>query len=179
MVSWAESVSTDALTRSRDKRFWEDVFIRQPDVMYAMLGDLYTITKAHERPDVRGGRRARVAGDLDELWEMLTPQFSTKEFGPALRDVMGNTSLRQFASAIPMHHRSLARLMDGERNIVNKHDPEGSMRTLERIAQVARVHPSYFNEWRRLWIFSTLDDVFAAHPNTSIGLIKKYAGMDR
>ena len=177
MVSWADSVSRDLLTRSQDKQYWSDVFSRQPDVMYAMLGDLYTITKAHESPNVRGGRRARVTGDLDELWDMLTPQFSVKPFGDALRDVMGNMSLRQFAAAIPMHHRSLARLMDGERQIVNKHDPEGSMRQLERIAQVARVHPSYFNEWRRLWIFSTLDDVFAAHPNTSIGLIKKYAGV--
>lgn len=177
MVSWAGSVSREALDKSRDKTFWADVFTQRPDVMYAMLGDLYTITKAHEQPNVRGGRRARVAGDLDELWDMLTPQFSTKPFGDALREVMGNTSLRQFAAAIPMHHRSLARLMDGERQIVNKHDPEASKQLLERIAKVARVHPAYFNEWRRLWIFSTLDDVFAAHPNTSIGLIKKYAGV--
>lgn len=177
MVNWDDAVDADTLERSRDKRYWTEMFTSRPDVMFAMLGDLYTITKAHERPDVRGGRRARVSGDLDELWDMLTPQFSLKPFGDALREVMGDSSLRQFAAAIPMHHRSLARLMDGERQIVNLHDPKGSMAQLERIATVAGVHPSYFAEWRRLWIFSRLDDVFEAHPNTSIGLIKKYAGV--
>ena len=41
MVNWSDSVSRTALRKSTEKGYWSDVFTHRPDVMYAMLGDLY------------------------------------------------------------------------------------------------------------------------------------------
>lgn len=152
---------------------WVELFDRRPDIMHALLGDLYRFTKMNEAEVKKTGRRPRaINGNLDELHAMLTPQFSHKPFGDAMRDLMGSTSLRAFAARIPMHHHQLTRLMNGERAIVKVHDPKGSMALLETIARAGKVHPAYFAEWRELYAWSVIQEVLVAKPNFSITLVK-------
>lgn len=157
-------------------RDWADFFADRPDVLHKLLGDIYSITKNSESTTRRYGKRVKFAnGNLDELWAMLSPRYSSEPFGQALRDLMGDQSLRSFAAKIPMHHHSLTRLMRGERQILNPHDPIASMRQLEQIATAGRIHPAYFREWRTLFVTAAIIDALEAKPNLTIGMLSMLA----
>lgn len=173
-ANWDNAKQQYPSTTDLTPKDWVAYFDRNPEVMSKILGDIYVITKAHQSETKRSGRRPRhINGSLDELWGMITPTYSTEPFGPALRDVMNGTSIRAFAAKIPMHHSLLIRLMNGERNIVNPYDIPGTMRTLETIAKAGKVHPTYFSEYRTLYIFSMFTELFAAKPNFTITLSKR------
>lgn len=169
-ADWAHAATQFPVTaHTQDAGFWASFFEERPGVLHQLLGDLYLITKAHQRADRRGGRRSRtINGNMEELWGMLTPRFATEPFGPATRELMGATSLRQFAKKVPMHHHALARLISGERPVVRPKDPEGTMRILEAVAKAGGVHPSYFLEWREVFVYNALQQAFETSPNLSI-----------
>jgi hypothetical protein len=148
---------------------WVAVFQERPDVLHKLLGDLYAITKAQQDETRKSGRRTKhINGTLDELWDMLTPRYSTEPFEIAIRDVMGTQSVRAFAMKIPMHHRSFRRYMMGERRIVNPLMPEASMEMLESIAKAGNVHPAFFAEWRELAVLAAIQQGLRAQPDLSI-----------
>ena len=160
-------------TKMDDPDGWVPFFTRRPDVLYALCGDIYRITKAHEAVVKKTGRRPRsINGNMAELNDMLSPRFSQAPFADSVRELMGTMSLRAFAARIPMHHHQLTRLMTGERAIVKVHDPHGSMLTLESVARAGKVHPAFFAEWRELYVWSVLQEALSASPNLSIGLVK-------
>jgi hypothetical protein len=168
--------STTKLTESD----WVAFFDEQPDVMHSILGDIFVITKAHEATVKKSGRRPKhTNGSMDELWKMVTPRYSTEPFGEALKELIGEQSIRGFSKKVPMHYWSLIRLMNGERRIVNPHDIQGSMRTLELIARAGKVSAFYFYEYRTLYIFSMFEEVFTAKPNFTIGLVKRLSDIQR
>lgn len=147
--------------------------------MHKILGDIFVITKAHEATVKKSGRRPKhTNGSMDELWKMITPRYSTAPFGEAVKDLMGTQSIRGFSAKIPMHYWSLIRLMRGERKVVNPNDIEGSMRTLELIAKAGKVSPFFFYEYRTLYIFRMFEEVFAAKPNFTIGLVKQLSSIE-
>jgi hypothetical protein len=161
-------------TTKLSEKDWVEFFDRRPDVMHAILGDIYVHTKAHMDSVKKTGRRPRhVNGNMDELWDMITPQYAMEPFGTAVVELMNGQSLRQFSAKIPMHHESLSRLINGERNIINVHRPFESMQILERIAIAGKVHPAYFVEWRTLYVLSVMSDMMASRPNVSIGLVRQ------
>jgi len=167
--------SVEKLTESD----WVSFFDEQPDVMHKILGDIFVITKAHESLVKKSGRRPKhTNGSMDELWNMITPRYSTAPFGVAVRDLIGNQSIRGFSAKIPMHYWSLIRLMRGERKIVNPNDIEASMQTLELIARAGKVSAFYFVEYRTLYIFRMFEEVFAAKPNFTVGLAKRLKDIE-
>jgi len=161
-------------TTKLSEKDWVEFFDRRPDVMHAILGDIYVHTKAHMDTVKKTGRRPRhVNGNMEELWDMITPRYATEPFSTSVVELMDGQSLRQFAAKIPMHHYTLSRLISGERNLINVHEPFESMKTLERIAIAGRVHPAFFVEWRTLYVLSILTDMMYAKPNVSIGLVRQ------
>ncbi len=155
---------------------WVEFFQDRPDVLTRLLGEIYIITKTQESPHKKSGRRTRyINGNLDELWNMIAPRYSVDPFAEAVRELMGRQSLRAFAAKIPMHHHSLARLMRGERQIVNPHDPISSMGTLEQIARAGNVHPAFFSEWRTLYVAQAVVSAMQNNPNLSIGIVGQLA----
>lgn len=156
---------------------WIDFFKERPDVFTKLLGEIYIITKTQELSQKKSGRRTRyINGNLDELWGMIAPRYSTATFADSVREIMGTQSLRAFAAKIPMHHHSLARLMRGERQIVNPNDPISSMHLLERIAKAGNVHPAFFAEWRTLYVTNAISSVLQDNPHMSIAIVGQLAG---
>lgn len=154
---------------SATPEFWEGYLTENPDVLHRLLADVYQATYGSEKPPT-----------LDDLWEMLaTPQFSTDEFGVAVLDLLGERSIRWLAQQIGTSHPQLSRYLNGSRPIVSVHDHKGSMKRIESIARALRVHPSYFVEWRRLWVMSLIDSAFAAKPSLSVGVFRRYAGFEK
>lgn len=161
------------MPRTVDHEFWQEFLTERPDVMHRLLAELY-----HAASAVKGRRRTESAASVDDLWKLVTPQFSNEPFGPALKEALGKRSVRWLAAQLKVHHYQVARLINGEREIVSLRDPAGSMYQIEGIARALRIHPSYFVEWRRLWILSLVDDAFTAQPNLSIGVYKRFAGHE-
>lgn len=155
--------------QSSQPEFWEQYLADHPDVLHRLLADIYQATYGTEKPPT-----------LDDLWEMMsTPRFSTAPFGEALLDLLGDRSVRWLAAEVGIVHSQLSRYINGSRPIVSIHDHRGSMRRIEAVARALRVHPSYFVEWRRLWVMSLIDSAFTARPELSIGVFRRYAGFEK
>lgn len=169
-MTWQNLLTSHPLAGDADDpAFWEHFLGEHPDVLHRLLADVYQATYGTERPPT-----------LDDLWEiMATRQFSTEPFGDTLLDLLGDRkqSVRWLAREIGIVHSQLLRYCSGQRPIVSLHDVQGSMRRIEACAKALGVHPSYFTEWRRLWVMSLLDAAFTAHPDLSISVFRRYSGF--
>lgn len=147
--------------------FWDTYLQANPDVLNRLLADLYQAVHGSERPPT-----------LEILWDLVAaPKFAVVPFGRALLDQLGDRSVRSLALQIGIHHVTLQRHVNGFTPIVNLADPMTSMRRIEVIAAGLRIHPSYFMEWRRLWIMAFLDTAFTATPELSVGIFKRFSGL--
>lgn len=146
-----------------------EFFGRRPDVMHALLGDIYIVhhyDQKKQRGEGRDGRRTMPSdANLDELWDITTPRFSMQPFGIAVKELIGERSLRQFAAKVPMDHRELSRMMRGQSQL--------TVYYLEKIARVGGVSPAFFLEYRMKFVAEVMQAVFEAKPNLSIGVYKK------
>lgn len=141
-----------------------------PEVMYRIFGDMYSIVKDEEAKAEghrRVGRRPmRAAESIDELLGTVFPeQYSTQPFPQALRELMGRQSQRAFSRKIPCHQTTLSRLLSGELS------PD--METMECIARSAGAHPSWFAEWRAQAISSVIRSVLESDPQLSIRVFRE------
>lgn len=155
----------DLIGQEYDANWWQEYLTEHPDVLNRMLGDLYQVTTgSKERPST-----------LEDLWNAVAPKFSNEPFGESVRCLLNGRSIRSLAVQVGLSHAQLVRHLTGEAPIVRVHDPITSMRRIEQIARALRVHPSYFLEWRRLWILAAVDGAMNERPNLSIGIYQKYA----
>ena len=168
MTGWQQLLASHPLGEESSRPdFWADFLSEHPDVLHRLLADVYQATHGTEKPPT-----------LDELWDLVaTPEYSVDPFGEALLAALGSRSVRSLAVQIGIHQSLLTRYITGERDIVSIRDPRGSMARIEIIARALRVHPSYFAEWRRLWVMSLLDAAFVRQPNLSIGIWKRFSGF--
>lgn len=167
MSSWERIEREHELVhRTIDPEFWREYLDDHPAVLHHLLADLYRATaNTKERP-----------GSVEDLWGLVSPKVSNLPFTQAVLELLGDRSLRALALQMRMHHTTLMRLINGERDIVIADRPDYSMMRLETIARALRVHPSYFVEWRRLWIMSFIDHAIAEQPDLSMGIYRKFAG---
>lgn len=150
-----------------DPRYWEGVLEARPDVLHRLLADVHRSTYGAQRPPT-----------LDDLWAAVgEPVFSNDPFPEAFRAALGSRSMAQIATYASIHRATLKRYVDEDRSIVSTHDPEGSMRRIEVIARALGVHPSYFSEWRRLWVMSLIDVAFAGRPDLSVGIYRRFSAV--
>lgn len=155
--------------QTEDEGFWEEYLREHPDVLHRLLADVYRMTHGTTQPPT-----------LDQLWETVAvPAFSALPFPEAFADVLNGRSMSAIAARAGIHKTTLLRHLNGERPIVSINDPLGSMRRIEIIAEAVGVHPSYFAEWRRLWIMTLLDDAFIGRPDLSVGLYRRYTSVRR
>ena len=169
MPGWDEVITKHHLVEHSDQwQFWDAYFAEHPDALHRVLADLFQVTQ--------NGKASRPSS-LEELWGLVTPQFSNEPFADAVRAQLGGRSVRWLASRIGISQPYLVRLMNGQKPVVSKHDPKGSMLRLEAVARGLKIHPSYFAEWRRLWVMSLIDTVFESQPNLSIAFFQKFSGL--
>lgn len=154
-----------AFPKTSDPAWWRVFLGDNPDVLHRLLGDLYQASSdAATRPPT-----------LEDLWNLVGPRFTNEPFGAAVRELLGKRSIRWLAGEVHIHQSPLTRLITGERDVVSVRDPQGSMARIEAIARALSVHPSYFAEWRRLWVMTLIDTAFERHPNLSVGVYRKFA----
>lgn len=167
MSGWETAARELDVARTASQDFWRTYLADHPDVMHHLLADLYQATRGVDAPPAT----------LDDLWGLVAPQFSNAPFGEAVKTLLAGRSVRWLAGELHLHHSFVLRVLNGQRDLVSLRDPQESMRRIEEIARVLKVHPSYFAEWRRLWLMFLLDQAFEAHPNLSIGVYKRFSGQ--
>lgn len=150
---------------------WVERFDQRPDIMHAILGDIYRTVRYKDEGRVDGRRAAVKDGSLDELNAMIAPRYSQEPFPVAVRELIGDRSLRQFAAKVPIDHRELSRFVRGE--------VSPSRFWLERIAKAGKVTPAFFVEWRTLYVTEVITAVFVERPNLSIGVVRKMHSVRR
>lgn len=168
MSGWDTVLQEHSLMpKSSDPDFWRSFLTENPDVLHRLLADLYQAThQATDRPPT-----------LEDLWNLVAPRFTNEPFGPAVKELLGKRSIRWLAREIHIHQVQLTRLLNTD--VVSIRDPQGSMARIEAVARALKVHPSYFAEWRRMWVMTLIDQAFTEHPNLSVGVYRKYAGHDK
>ena len=167
MSGWDRVLKDHALvTKTTDADFWRTYLAQNPDVLHQLLGDLYQATRG----------ASATPPTLDDLWDLVAPRFTNEPFGKAVKELLNGRSVRWLANEIHIHNVPLTRVLNGERDVVSVRDPKGSMTRIEVIARALKVHPSYFAEWRRLWVMTLIDQAFEEHPHLSVGVYRKFAG---
>ncbi len=151
---------------------WREHYRANPDVLTTMLGDIYRVFKSEEAKrngtsNPQGGRRkAHIDGNLEELWQIITPRFSVAPFACALEEVRAGRSYGQIAARAGMDRRRLSGLRAGkETTVLSRAD-------LEAVAHAVDVHPAFFVEWRLMAIQDLLAEVFTTSPHLSIMALK-------
>lgn len=154
---------------SSDPNFWQPYLEANPHVLHKLLADVFRMTYGADRPPT-----------LDDLWALVEqPKPSTEPFPDAFREAQGTRSMSSIAQRAGLHPTTLLRHLNGERPIISVNDPAGSMRRLEIIAVALEVHPSYFAEWRRLWIMCLLDEAFSGRPDLSVGVYQRFSSVSQ
>lgn len=147
---------------------WVQFFTRRPDVITAILGDIFREVKAQEQREngsAPTGRRPKaVNGSLAELESMITPRYADVPFAESLPELIGDRSLRAFAARVPMNHHTLTRMMRGELKL--------EMWRLELIAAAGRVQPSYFLEWRVAYVQECIEIAMFKAPHLATRVTK-------
>lgn len=166
-ADWDNTRQFQSIKQGEDE--WVAFFDRRPDVVHQLLGDIYRESKAEELREAgkapTGRRPKSINGNLDELYRMITPQYSVEPFGDAVKELIGARSLRAFAAKVPMNHHTLTRMMRGELKL--------ELWRLEAIARAGRVNPAFFREYREQQLLDAIGKYLSARPNVSIALTKR------
>jgi len=146
-------------------------FFDTPAGQHAMgriIGDIYDVVKAEEEKAAglqRMGRRPRRDGSLEDVFATVFPQSYTMDpFPEAMMKLLAGRSARQFAPRVPVHQTHLSRMLRG--------DQTPDMQMLERIASAAKVHPSYFVEYRAMFVSKLIEKVLTQRPNIGVKAYK-------
>lgn len=149
---------------------WVEVFDRNPDIMWAIVADIYNVVKDQEDRDAgvrRVGRRpGRVASSMEDVFNTVFPQqYTTDPFPEAFRKLLGERSQRQFAMKIPCNQATVSRMLSGE--------VKPDLIMLERVAAAAKVNPAYFLEYRAMFIGQLVTQIFTERPHLGITAVKR------
>jgi hypothetical protein len=157
---------------------WLAHYSENPEALTQMLGDLFRVYKSEEEKrngtaNPSGGRRkSYINGNMDELWAIITPRFSTKPFHEAFEDLKGPRTMRQFALRAGMDHRVIHRMLQHSAGTLKGRQRPATRYDLEVIAKAGGVHPAYFLEWRLMVVQDLVTQVFVQQPNLSISVLR-------
>lgn len=136
--------------------------------MGRILGDIYDEVMAEEERESgmrqMGRRPNRRAVPLSEVYATVFPRpYSMDPFPVSMAKLLEGRSNRAFCQRVPINSGTLSRFMLGSRT------PDLTM--LERLAAAAKVKPSYFVEWRAMYVGQLIQTVLMDNPNIGISAV--------
>lgn len=143
---------------------WKAAFDRDIDLLGRVLRDILKVEQTEQgRPGPRpsldykeGTRRLR---------QILGEDYSMLPFSEALKILGGDRSVRHLATKCGVSHSHIQRLLAGGR--------EPDMQTLEKVAKAFEKHPSFFLEYRLIYIARTIIDKLGDAPEATINIYRK------
>lgn len=130
------------------------------------------ILKLEQAPPGRPGPRPALNVEVAEerLQQFRGMDYTLKPFHEAIRDLIGKTSARGFGNRTGLGRNRIQRLLAGD---------EPTAYDLRIIAETCGKHPSYFLEWRRLYILGAIFRRLEWAPETTIALFEKLDNQAR
>ena len=144
-------------------------FFETPAGFHAMgqlIRDIYDEVLAEQEREAghrqMGRRPNRNERPLSEVYEQDFPKpYSMYPFPVAMQKLLDkHPSQRAFCRKVPIHQTTLSLYMSGKR--------KPDLHMLERIAAAARVKPSFFVEWRAMYVSEMVLNVLLQSPNVGV-----------
>lgn len=146
---------------------WNTALDRDINLFGQLLRDILKLEQA-----VPGRPGPRPSLDVTEatkrMRQILGDDFTIEPFPKALKALAGPLSIRALANHTKLNKDCIHRLLKGET------EPDGYL--MRMCAQAFGKHPSYFLEWRILYITQTIVSRLEWSPETTIGM---YTQLDR
>lgn len=149
---------------STGKLNWKAAFDRDIDLLGRVLRDILKVDQTEQgRPGPRPSLDYEVG--TRRLRQILGEDYSMLPFYESLKLLAGDRSIRHLATKCGVSHSHVQRLLAGDR------DPD--IQTLEKIAKAFGKHPSFFLEYRLLYIARTILDKLSDAPEATINIYRK------
>lgn len=133
---------------------WVKVFTEDPAIMGRIVNDILRLENAQSRP----GKRPALEREKAEkrLRQMRGDDYTTKPFPEAFKILKGDRSLRHVARNTGIDKMVVRALLRGER--------EPTVDDMVAIAEGFNKHPSYFVEYRMMFVLSFLGEIMLEYP---------------
>jgi hypothetical protein len=145
---------------------WERLFAADSAIMGRLVNDILKVDLADRgRPGKRPSIEERAASD--RLRQLQGDDYSTLPFAESFRVLADHHhySTRGLANRLDISHTAVNRLMRGL--------DSPSIRVIERTAIVFKKDPSYFAEYRLLYVFGVLYRKMELNPEATVGFYRK------
>jgi DNA-binding phage protein len=146
---------------------WRKAFRTDLDLYARTIKD---ILKLDQAPPGRPGPRPALDYDqgIARLSQYMGEDYSLEPFKYAFRSLAGQRSIRSLARKVDLSKTQVHRLLEG--------DLEPGSYEMSQIAKAFGKHPSFFVEWRAMWITNALVQRLIDNPEASIVLYGKLKG---
>lgn len=164
-VSWEERA---ALIKERfpniDEFDWSAALEDDLELFGRILRDILKLEQAVPgRPGPRPS--LDVSAATKRIQQLFGDDFTIAPFDEALRVLAGDRSIRHVARITGLNKDTVHRLMRGDI------EPDGFI--MRQCAEAFNKHPSYFLEWRELYIVKTIMSRLNWSPETTVDIFKK------
>lgn len=164
-VPWSRRAKTiKEVFPSTEKLDWKSAFDRDMDLLGRVLRD---ILKVDQTEQGRPGPRPSLDYDqgMRRLRQILGEDYSMLPFSEAFKILAGTRSVRHLSTKTGLSKSNIQRLLEGNA------DPD--MDTLQRVARSFDKHPSFFVEYRLLYIARTILNKLGDAPEATINIYRK------
>lgn len=150
---------------SVDKLRWRKAFESDIDLFARLVKDILKLDQA--QPGRPGPRPALdYKQGVARLRQYLGQDYAMDEFPVALKGLANGRSIRSVARKTGLSKNHIHRLLTGEL--------AADAYAMSEIAAAFDKHPSFFLEWRAMWIANALVHHVVDHPEASIALYRRF-----
>lgn len=149
---------------SVDKLRWRKAFESDIDLFARLVKDILKLDQA--QPGRPGPRPALdYQQGVARLKQYMGQDYSLETFPQALKTLANGRSIRSLARKTGLSKNHVHRLLTGEMA------PDAY--AMQAVATAFTKHPSYFSEWRAMWITNAVMNRVLENPESSIVLYRK------
>lgn len=149
---------------SVEKLDWTDALERDEDLFARIIRDILKLEQAVPgRPGPRPS--LDVFSATRRMQQLFGNDFSLRPFPDSLRTLAGDRSIRHLAVKTTLERSHIHRLLLGQL------EPDGF--DMRMCAQAFGKHPSYFMEWRHLFVIAAVLRRLEWSPETSVSLFRQ------
>lgn len=147
-----------------DKLSWRKAFGTDIDLFGRLVKDILKLDQA--QPGRPGPRPALdYEQGVARLKQYMGTDYAVEQFRDAFRYLANGRSIRALARKTGLSKNHVHRLTTGE--------IEPDAYAMTQIAKAFDKSPSYFVEWRAMWVANAIVNRLADHPESSIALYRK------
>lgn len=149
---------------------WSALFRDDPKILGAIINDIIKIAISEKgRPGKRSASNvADIANDLLKLSQL---DYAENSFFDSMQIQMKNRSIRQVARNSGLDKMTVRRLYIGEQQPTPYH--------MEHLAKAFKKNPSYFLEYRALFVCAVLYEMLLTSSDAAVIFYKKIRKNDR